>query len=89
MVNLRDDNIIFSKYLDTDIDSVCVHFARNNEATLVGEYELPDSYKYIVFVGARKDETFPDFIEVANYNELKKVIDKDKNCIGSQQHVES
>lgn len=81
MVDLKDDNIIFSKYLDTDIDSVCVYFLRSNESAFVDEYDIPEEYKYIVFVGVRENETFPDYIEIANYKELKEIINKDKNCL--------
>ena len=81
MVELKDENIIFSKYLDTDIDSICIHFSRSKEGFLINEYVLPESYKYIAFVGTRKKEKVVDFIEVANLEGLKKVIEIDNKCL--------
>lgn len=71
----RIKNIVNSKYLDTDIDTICIFF-RNNINAVVEEFEVPNQYKYMVIVSAVEGEV-PNWIEIVNPIELKR-LDKEK-----------
>lgn len=58
--------VVKEKYLDTDIDSLVLHFGDTNESCLVSDYPIPDEEPYRVLVSKNGNAKQISWIEVVN-----------------------
>lgn len=58
------------KYMDTDIDSLVLHFDDTKEESVVKEFDIPDEYKYMVFISEKKKSKRMNWIEIVNPSEI-------------------
>ena len=54
------------KYMDTEIDTILIHFSDTKKASYVSEYDVPPKFPYMVFMSTKPDKRFPSWIEIVN-----------------------
>lgn len=69
-MELKENEVVKSKHLDTDIDTICIFFNDINDA-VVDEFEVPEKYLYSVIVCRAGNIHIPNWIEIVNPKELK------------------
>lgn len=72
------DSISFDHVYNDKILDSCITLDFNTQRKYVDEFEVP--YRYTVLTSTRKNEKFPDSIEISDVKELYKNIDKE-DCL--------
>ena len=62
----RLKNIMWGKHWDTDIDTITLFLDDTSKDSVVGEFEVPENEKYMLYYSETKDEKFLNWIMVVN-----------------------
>lgn len=54
------------KYIDTDLDTLLIHFSDTKQESYVYEYDVPEEFPYIIFLSKKANAKFPSWIEIVN-----------------------
>jgi hypothetical protein len=65
-------NVVWEKYMDSDIDSVVLFFEARTDNSVVGEFDVPDEEMHMVFYSQRKDNGMWNWVEIVNPQEVAK-----------------
>ncbi len=58
--------VTWDKYLDTDIDTILLHFDKTKEINYVDEFEVPEDEKHMVFYSETEDSSKLVWVEIVD-----------------------
>lgn len=65
--------VVKEKYLDTEMDSLTVHFGSTKLESFVSEFPVPEEHPYMVFLSSRDENSFPAWVDIVNPGALSKI----------------
>jgi hypothetical protein len=65
-------NVVWDKYMDSDIDSILLFFEDHTDNSVCGEFEVPEGEMHMVFYSERKDNGVWNWVEIVNPQEVAK-----------------
>ena len=82
-VELLEEDVTLGSYcLDESVPEYMLSFRYTKNRSLVDEYEPPNNNEpYIVMTSTTPGEDFPNWITITSPDDLRKVIDKDDECL--------